>query len=36
MSMMYKRILAALLAAAALASFTSCGFIVVNDVSSRH
>lgn len=35
MSMMFKRILASLLAAAALASFTSCGFIVVNDVSSR-
>ncbi|MBO7404593.1 MAG: hypothetical protein J6V24_06495, partial [Clostridia bacterium] len=35
MSMLFKRILAALLASAALVSFTSCGFIVVNDVSSR-
>ncbi len=33
--MLFKRILAALLAAAALTAFTSCGFIVVNDLSSR-
>ena len=35
MSMLFKRILAAALAAAVLASLPSCGFIVVNDVSSR-
>ncbi|MBQ2546943.1 MAG: hypothetical protein II557_11695, partial [Clostridia bacterium] len=33
--MMYKRILAAALALSALFSLPSCGFIVVNDVSSR-
>ena len=35
MSMIYKRILAAALALSALFSLPSCGFIVVNDVSSR-
>ena len=33
--MILKRILALLCAAAVLASFDSCGFIVVNDISSR-